>query len=130
MKEGKWEIIRNQKAIVRDRDQKDNNKQEFGTLGILFWKYCGFPWCKGPMISWIPSGIDIIYLAETWEHEESKVPNIDRFILYSTCNKKSSRRGVGGIACYIRTNISPHIHLHKKDPLNQFIWVDISKYQC
>jgi hypothetical protein len=25
-KEGKWEIIRNQKAIIRDRDQKDNNK--------------------------------------------------------------------------------------------------------
>jgi hypothetical protein len=25
-KEGKWAIIRNQKAIVRDRDQKDNNK--------------------------------------------------------------------------------------------------------
>jgi hypothetical protein len=25
-KEGKWPIIRNRKAIVRDRDQKDNNK--------------------------------------------------------------------------------------------------------
>jgi hypothetical protein len=25
-KEGKWAIIRNQKTIVRDRDQKDNNK--------------------------------------------------------------------------------------------------------
>jgi hypothetical protein len=25
-KEGKWEIIHNQKAIIRDRDQKDNNK--------------------------------------------------------------------------------------------------------
>jgi hypothetical protein len=25
-KEGKWEIIRNRKAIARDRDQKDNNK--------------------------------------------------------------------------------------------------------
>jgi hypothetical protein len=25
-KEGKWAIIRNQKAIVRDRDKKDNNK--------------------------------------------------------------------------------------------------------
>jgi hypothetical protein len=25
-KEGKWAIIRHQKAIVRDRDQKDNNK--------------------------------------------------------------------------------------------------------
>jgi hypothetical protein len=25
-KKGKWTIIRNQKAIVRDRDQKDNNK--------------------------------------------------------------------------------------------------------
>ena len=25
-KEGKWEIIRNQKDIIRDRVQKDNNK--------------------------------------------------------------------------------------------------------
>jgi hypothetical protein len=25
-KEGKWAIIRNRKSIVRDRDQKDNNK--------------------------------------------------------------------------------------------------------
>jgi hypothetical protein len=25
-KEGKWAIIRNRKAIVRDRYQKDNNK--------------------------------------------------------------------------------------------------------
>ena len=25
-KEGKWAIIRNRKAIVQDRDQKDNNK--------------------------------------------------------------------------------------------------------
>jgi hypothetical protein len=25
-----------------------------------------------------------------------------------------------------KNNISPHIHLHKKDPLNQFIWVEIS----
>jgi hypothetical protein len=25
-KEGKWAIIRNRKAIVRDRDQKDNNE--------------------------------------------------------------------------------------------------------
>jgi exonuclease III len=86
----------------------------------------GFPWNKGPILSWIPSEIDIIFLVETWEHEESKVPNIDGFILWSTWNKKSSHRGVGGIACYIRTNISPHIHLHKKDPLNQFIWVEIS----
>jgi hypothetical protein len=25
-KEGKWTIIRNQKAVVRDRDEKDTNK--------------------------------------------------------------------------------------------------------
>ena len=25
-KEGKWEIIRNRKAIIRDRNQKDSNK--------------------------------------------------------------------------------------------------------
>jgi hypothetical protein len=34
-KEGKWAIIRKRKAIVRDRDEKDNNKYEFGTLKIL-----------------------------------------------------------------------------------------------
>jgi len=78
------------------------------------------------MISWIPSDIDIICLAETWEHEESKVPNMEGFVLWSAWNKKSHRRGIGGIACYIRKNISPHIQLHKIDPLNQYIWIEIS----
>ena len=55
------------------------------------------------MISWITSDIDTICLAETWEHEESKVPNME-----------------------IRKNISPHIQLHKIDPLNQYIWIEIS----
>jgi hypothetical protein len=70
--------------------------------------------------------IDIIYLVETWEHEESKVPNIEGFVLWLAWNKKSHRRGIGGIACYIRKNISPHIQLHKIDPLNQYIWIEIS----
>jgi hypothetical protein len=41
-------------------------------------------------------------------------------------NKKSHRRGIGGIACYIRKSISPHIQLHKIDPLNRYIWIEIS----
>jgi exonuclease III len=77
------------------------------------------------MISWIPSDIDIICLAETWEHEESKVPNMEGFVLWLAWNKKSHRRGIGGIACYIRKNISPHIQIHKIDPLNQYIWIEI-----
>ena len=40
--------------------------------------------------------------------------------------KKSQHRGTGGIACYIRKSISPHIQLHKIDPLNQYIWIEIS----
>jgi hypothetical protein len=78
------------------------------------------------MISWISSDIDIICLLETWEHEESKVPHIERFVLWSTWNKKSHRRGIGGITCYIRKRISLHIQLHKIDPLNQYIWIEIS----
>jgi hypothetical protein len=80
------------------------------------------------MISWILSDIDIICLVETWEHEEFKVPNVEGFVLWSAWNKKSvlwsawnkksHRRGIGGIACYIRKSISPHIQLHKIDPLN------------
>jgi hypothetical protein len=78
------------------------------------------------MISWISSDIDIICLVETWEHEESKVPNIQGFVLWSAWNKKSYCRGIGGIACYIRNNISPHIQLHKIDHLNQYICIEIS----
>jgi hypothetical protein len=78
------------------------------------------------MISWILSDIDIISLVETWEHEESKVPNIEEFVLWSAWNKKSHRRGIGDIVCYIRKIIYPHIQLHKIDPLNQYIWIEIS----
>jgi exonuclease III len=78
------------------------------------------------MISWIPSDIDIICLAETWEHEESKVPNMKGFVFWSAWNKKYHRTGIGGIAYYTRKNISPHIQLDKIDPLNQYIWIEIS----
>jgi hypothetical protein len=77
------------------------------------------------MISCIASDIDIICLVETWKHEESKVPNMEGFVLWSTWNKKSHRRGIGGIYFYIRKIISPHIQLHKIDPLNQYIWIKI-----
>jgi hypothetical protein len=70
------------------------------------------------MISWILSEIDIICLVETWEHEDSKVPNIEGYVLWSDWNKKSHRRGIGGIACYIKKRIYPHIQLHKIDPFN------------
>jgi hypothetical protein len=46
--------------------------------------------------------------------------------VWLTWNTNSFRRGFGGIACYIKMNISPHIWLHKKDPLNQTIWMEIS----
>ena len=65
-------------------------------------------------VSWILNEVDIILLVETWEHEESKVPNIDGFVLWSIWNKQSYRTGIGGIACYIRKNISPHASLYKK----------------
>jgi hypothetical protein len=64
-------------------------------------------------------------LVETWEHEESRVPNIEGFVLWSIWNKRSSCRGIGGITCYIRKNLSPYIRLHKKDPFNQYIWMEI-----
>jgi hypothetical protein len=70
------------------------------------------------MISWIPSNIDVIFLVETWENEESMVPNIEGFVLWSAWNKKSYHRGIGGISCYIRNFVSHHIQLHKINPLN------------
>jgi hypothetical protein len=62
-----------------------------------------------PMLSWIPSDIDIIFLLETWNREESKVPNIDIFVLWSAWNKKSYHKWIGGIACYIKKE---HFYSH------------------
>jgi hypothetical protein len=76
------------------------------------------------MISWISSDIDIICLVETCEHEESKVPNIEGFVLWLAWNKKSHRRGIRGITCYIRKSVSPHIQLHIIDPPNRYIWIE------
>jgi len=70
--------------------------------------------------------VDIILLVETSEHKESKVPYIDLFTLWSTCNKRSSRRGIGGIAYYIKKNISPHARIYKNDPYNQYSWIEIT----
>ena len=70
--------------------------------------------------------VDIILLAETWEHQESKVPNIDGFVVWSIWNKQSYLRSIGGIAYYIRKNISPHASIYKKDPDNQYIWIEIT----
>lgn len=63
-KDGKWKILRNREAITWDRDLKNNNKQEFGTLLILSWNCHGYPWNKGPKLHWIPSEIDVIFLFE------------------------------------------------------------------
>ena len=75
---------------------------------------------KGPKLSWISNDV------ETWEHDESKVPNIDGFVLWSIWNKRSYRRGIRGIACYIRKNISPHASIYETDPYNQYICIEIT----
>ena len=95
-------------------------------LKILSWNFQGFPWNKGPKLSWISNEVDIILLVETWEHQESKAPNIYAFVLWSIWNKRSYRKGIVGIACYIRSNISPHARLYKKNRYNQYIWIEIS----
>jgi len=112
-----------QKVIIMDRDKKDNNKYQFGAFQILSLNCCVFPWSKGPIVSWISSVIHISFLVETLEHEESRIPNIEGFVSWSKWNKNSSCRGFGGITYYIKRNISPYIRIHKKDPLNQYIWM-------
>ena len=44
----------------------------------------------------------------------------------SIWKKCSCRRCIGGITCYIRKNISPHVRIYKKDPYNQFIWIEFA----
>ena len=60
------------------------------------------------MLSWISSDIDLILLFEAWDHDESRVPHLDDLTLWSSWNKKYSRRGFGGIAYYIRNMFPSH----------------------
>ena len=71
-------------------------------------------WNKGPNLTWISNEVDIILLVETWEHEEYKFPNIDGFVPWSIWNRRSYYRGIGGMAFYIRKNVSPHARIYKK----------------
>ena len=61
------------------------------------------------MTSWISIDIDLIFLAEIWEHDASRVLHIDGFILLLAWKRKSSRIGFGGISCYIKNNVSSQI---------------------
>ena len=99
-------------------------------LQILSWNYRGFPWNKSPKLSWISNEVNIILLVETWEHKESKLRNIDGFILLSISKKRSYRRGIGGIACYIGNNISSHDRVYNKYHFNQYIWIEIIDIMC
>ena len=72
----------------------------------------------GLMLIWISSDIDINFLVGMWEHDESKVPHIDGFNMWSTWNNKSFCKGIEGMTSYIKRNVSPHTCFHKIDPLN------------
>ena len=43
-------------------------------LWFRSWNCRGFPWNKGPKLSWILNEFDILLPVETWENKESKVP--------------------------------------------------------
>ena len=46
----------------------------------MFWNCRGYPWNKGLGLNDVAQGMDIIFLAETWEHEAKCIPKIDDYI--------------------------------------------------
>ena len=47
----------------------------------MFWR--GYPWNKGLGLDDVARGMDIIFLAETWEHEAKRIPKIDGYLIKS-----------------------------------------------
>ena len=41
----------------------------------MLWSCKGYPWNKGLGLNDLTEGMDIIFLAQTWEHEEKHIPN-------------------------------------------------------
>lgn len=65
---------------VKKKLENNENRQSkscFGSSHSIIMVSCS----KGPILSWIPSEIDIIFLVKIWKHEESKVPNVEGFVL-------------------------------------------------
>lgn len=97
-------------------------------LKICFWNCQGYPWRKGAGLEPGVGDADIIFLAETWEHETCRLPSFEFFEVHSLWmpKKASSRRGQGGVACLFCKSLAMHMQIHKTDKHKRYIWLRIS----
>ena len=68
----------------------------------MYWNCRGFPWHKGVSTNALFGDVDVIFLGETWEREECKLPNIPGYIVFSMFQSHTELRGQGGVACIFK----------------------------
>eukprot|EP00249_Psilotum_nudum_P025149 c29391_g1_i1 orf=1144-4386(+) len=68
---------------------------------------------------------DVILLAETWEQDICRVPDMQGFVKHSIWNKTVGNRGFGGIAIYYKTGLNCSISIAKESHRKFYLWLQI-----
>lgn len=66
---------------------------------------------------------DIVFLAETWERETCRIPDIPGYIIHSAYQPHVGRRGQGGVACIYKCYLEGRIDICKVDRHKRYIWI-------
>ena len=76
-------------------------------LKLMFWNCrLGYPWNKGLGLNDVAQGMDIILLAETWEHEAKRIPKIDDYLIKSIWPHSQGNIGHSEITCIYHESLA------------------------
>ena len=89
----------------------------------MFWNCRGYPWHKGLGLSDVAQDIDIIFLAETWEHDAKRIPMIDGYLVRSLWPFSRGNVGRAGMACIFCASLDNHIKACKYDDDKMYLWI-------
>ena len=92
----------------------------------MFWNCRGYPWNKGLGLKDVAQGMDIILLAETWEHEAKRIPKIDGYLIKSIWPHSKGIIGRAGIACIYHESLDNSIKVCKYDDYKRYIWIEVT----
>ena len=97
-------------------------------LCICFWNCNGYPWDADIELEAPTNDVDIVLLAETWEHETQRISGMGKYNVHSLMWPQNAKqqRGNGGVACMIKQKWEAHVSIVKEDMYKRYLWLEIT----
>ena len=70
--------------------------------------------------------MDIIFLAETWEHEAKCIPKIYYYNIKLVWPRSKGNIGRAGIVCIYHESLDNSIKVCKYDDYKRYIWIEVN----